>query len=175
MDTHTDQDGHGRIEKFFFLLGSNVPDEGYQNYIRWKLCRGYLTQKNCYISERVFGSFSLHFLSESQHFWNAPQSAPGAQYRAPCLFCVTNTPITTWNYPLRVTSSNSQALFRCPPQSGEHPTIFVLQPFRSPLNTPVASKILSRPNISEVSNGSREPVFCDWGTAMRFLGGFRVC
>ena len=66
MDTHTDQDGHGRIEKFFFLLRSNVPDEGYQNYIRWKLCRGYLAQKKCYISERVFGSFSLHFLSESR-------------------------------------------------------------------------------------------------------------
>ena len=73
-------------------------------------------------SERLFGSFSLHFLSESHPFWNAPQTAPGAQSRASCLFCVTNTPITTWNYPLRVTSSNSQALFRCPSQSGEHPT-----------------------------------------------------
>ena len=73
-------------------------------------------------SERLFGSFSLHFLSESHPFWNAPQTAPGAQYRASYLFCVTSTSITTWHYPLRVTRSNSQALFRCPPQSGEHPT-----------------------------------------------------
>ena len=72
-------------------------------------------------SERLFGSFSLHFLSESHPFWNAPQTAPGAQSQASCLFCVTSTSITTWHYPLRVTRSNSQALFRCPPQSGEHP------------------------------------------------------
>mgnify|MGYP004153822535 CR=1 FL=1 len=54
------------LKSFFFLLRSNIPDEGYQNYTRWNLCRVYLARKKSYISERLFGSFSLHFLSESR-------------------------------------------------------------------------------------------------------------